>query len=99
VRTESGQLGNFPSQNARNRRYSIYSIKDGGEQRARGISELRGQESTPWTHKSFIFKRRLISQAGRRGFEPRLPLQLAAIPTKQPRKNGVNSVALIRSEI
>jgi hypothetical protein len=57
-----------------NRRYSIYSIKDGGEKRARGISELRGQESTPWTHKSFVYKRRLISQAGRRGFEPRLPL-------------------------
>jgi len=58
-----------------NRRYSIYSIKDGGERRARGISELRGQESTPWTHKSFIYKQGLISQAGRRGFEPRLPLQ------------------------
>ena len=59
-----------------NRRYSIYSIKDGGERRARGISELRGQESTPWTHKSFVYKRRLISQAGRRGFESRLPLHL-----------------------
>ena len=57
-----------------NRRYSIYSIKDGGERRARGISELRGQESTPWTHKSFIYKQGLISQAGRRGFDPRLPL-------------------------
>ena len=61
--------------NSGNRRYSIYSIKDGGERRARGISELGGQESTPWTHKSCIFKRGLISQAGRRGFEPRLPLQ------------------------
>ncbi|MCL5744916.1 MAG: hypothetical protein M1541_13490, partial [Acidobacteria bacterium] len=60
----SAALGNFPSQNARNRRYSIYSIKDGGEKRARGISELRGQESTPWTHKSFIYKQGLISQAG-----------------------------------
>src|ERR1039458_9989825 len=59
-----------------NRRYSIYSIKNGGERRARGISELRGQESTPWTHKSFIYKQGLISQAGRRGFEPRLPLQI-----------------------
>ena len=59
-----------------NRRYSIYSIKDGGERRARGISELRGQESTPWTHKSFIYKQGLISQAGRRGFESRLPLHL-----------------------
>ena len=59
-----------------NRRYSIYSIKDGGERRARGISELRGQESTPWTHKSFIYKQGLISQAGRRGFEPRLPLHV-----------------------
>ena len=32
---------------ARDRRYSIYSIKDGCEKRARGIGELRGQESTP----------------------------------------------------
>jgi len=55
-------------------RYSIYSIKDGGEKRARGISELRGQESSPWTHKSFVCKRRLISQAGRREFEDWLPL-------------------------
>jgi hypothetical protein len=29
------------------RRYSIYSIKDGGKNEARGITELRGQESTP----------------------------------------------------
>ncbi len=71
-----GALGSFPSQNARVRRYSIYSIKDGGDRRTRGISELRCQESTPWTHKSLVFKRQLISQAGRRGFESRLPLQL-----------------------
>jgi len=59
-----------------NRGYSIYSIKDGGERRARGISELRSQESTPWTHKSFIYKQGLISQAGRRGFESGLPLHV-----------------------
>lgn len=35
------------------RRYSMCSIKDGGERRARGIHELRGQESTAWMHKSF----------------------------------------------
>jgi hypothetical protein len=36
------------------------------EGRPRGISELGCLVSTPWTHKSFIDKRRLISQAGRR---------------------------------
>ena len=51
-----------------NRRYSVYSIKDGGARQARGISELRGQESMPWTHKSFIYKQGLISQPGRCGF-------------------------------
>jgi hypothetical protein len=29
------------------RRYSIYSVKDGGEDECRGISELGGQEPTP----------------------------------------------------
>jgi len=32
-------LGNFPSQNSWDRRYSIYSIRDSGERRAREISE------------------------------------------------------------
>jgi len=45
------------------------------KRRARGISGLGCLVSTPWTHKSFINKRRLDSQAGRRGFESRLPLQ------------------------
>src|SRR5580692_11550068 len=56
--------------------YSIYSINGGSEGRPRGISELGCLVSTPWTHKSFIDKRRLTSQAGRRGFEPHLPLHL-----------------------
>src|ERR1700677_2223190 len=56
--------------------YSIYSINGGFEGRPRGISELGCLVSTPWTHKSFIDKCRLTSQAGRRGFEPHLPLQL-----------------------
>ena len=45
--------------------YSIYSINNGFRKRSRGISELGCLVSTPWTHKSFIDKRRLISQAGR----------------------------------
>jgi hypothetical protein len=45
--------------------YSIYSINGGFEERPRGISELGSLVSTPWTHKSFIDKRRLTSQAGR----------------------------------
>jgi hypothetical protein len=56
--------------------YSIYSINGGFEGRPRGISELGCLVSTPWTHKSFIDKRRLTSQAGRRGFEPHLPLHV-----------------------
>jgi hypothetical protein len=46
--------------------YSIYSINGGFEERPRGISELGCLVSTPWTHKSFIDKRRLASQVGRR---------------------------------
>ncbi len=56
-------------------RYSIYSVKDGFENRARGISGLGSLVSTPWTHKSIIYNRGTIFQARRRGFEPRLPLQ------------------------
>src|ERR1039457_2926798 len=34
------------------------------------------QEMSPWPQKFFIVKRRPYSQAGRRGFESRLPLHL-----------------------
>jgi len=37
---------------------------------------LNGQDATPWTRKLLIFKCITGSQAGRRGFEPRLPLHL-----------------------
>ena len=67
-------LGSFVLTNASC--YSIYSINDGCGKRSRGTSELGCLVSTPWTHKSFIYKRRLASQAGRRGFEPRLPLHV-----------------------
>src|ERR1019366_2953403 len=71
--------------------YFCAVAKDGGERRARGISELRGQESTPWTHKSFIYKQGLISQAGRRGFESRLLLHLQPVnPEALPVKNPPN---------
>jgi hypothetical protein len=49
---------------------SNYSISGGFEERQRGISELGCLVSMPWTHKSFIDKRRLVFQAGRRRFEP-----------------------------
>jgi len=35
-----------------------------------------GQNASPWSHKFFIFKCVPTSQAGRREFEPRLPLHL-----------------------
>jgi hypothetical protein len=76
--------------------YSIYSINDGLADRPRGISELGCLVSTPWTHKSFIDKRRLISQAGRRGFEPRLPLHvfnsLRGLPPEKRRTNEVRPI-------
>jgi hypothetical protein len=34
------------------------------------------QDGRPWAHKFFIHKRTEVSQAGRRGFDPRLPLHL-----------------------
>ena len=37
--------------------------------------DLNDQKTTPLTPKSFIYNRYPFSQAGRRGFEPRLPLQ------------------------
>jgi hypothetical protein len=46
--------------------YSVYSINDGVEERPRGISELGCLVSTPWTHKSFIYERRLISSVSSR---------------------------------
>ena len=43
-------------------------LKDTLRNRPRGINELRCHVSTPWTHKSFIYNRRVSSQAGLRGF-------------------------------
>jgi len=43
----------------------INFINGGFEERPRGISKLGCLVSTPWTHKSFIDKRRLTSQPGR----------------------------------
>jgi hypothetical protein len=34
------------------------------------------QDGRPWAHKFFIHKRTEVSQAGRRGFDPRLPLHV-----------------------
>jgi hypothetical protein len=36
-------------------------------------------DSPPWTQMFFVSKRHTISQAGRHGFDPRLPLQLSAV--------------------
>jgi hypothetical protein len=59
--------------------YSIYSVKGGFESLTRRISELGCLVSTPWTQKSFISNRRVISQAGRRGFASRLQLLVFTI--------------------
>lgn len=45
--------------------YSVYSVEDGLEDWLRRISKLGCLVSTPWTTKSFIYKRQLNSKAGR----------------------------------
>src|ERR1022692_1577183 len=37
----------------------------------------------PWTHMFFIYNPRLVSQAGRRGFESRLPLHCFSMTDKE----------------
>jgi hypothetical protein len=59
--------------------YAVYAVKDGYENPKRGISELASLVSTPWTHKLFIYNRTVSFQAGRRGFEPRLPLHFQQV--------------------
>jgi hypothetical protein len=56
--------------------YTVYSVKGASGNGPRRISELGSLVSTPWTPKSFIYNRAIISQAGRRRFDPGLPLQL-----------------------
>ena len=75
--------------------YSVYSIKDGLKNGSRRISELHSQASTRLTHKSCIFNRRVISQAGRRRFDPGLPLhKINNLQSPENPTNGFHSISL-----
>jgi coproporphyrinogen III oxidase len=56
--------------------YSVYSVKRRLEERGVFAAFFDGQNASPWPTKLFIFNFSTISQAGRRGFDPRLPLHV-----------------------
>jgi len=56
--------------------YSIYSVFVLFEATLVFSVVRSGQNASPWSQLFFIFKCVPTSQAGRRGFEPHLPLQL-----------------------
>jgi hypothetical protein len=60
-------------------RYSVYSDKTVDPRRSEKLSGFQWSEFGALAPMSFIFKRQFISQAGRRGFDPRLPLHYLAL--------------------
>jgi hypothetical protein len=56
--------------------YSVYSVFVLFEATLVFSVVRRGQNASPWSQLFFIFKCVPTSQAGRRGFEPHLPLHL-----------------------
>jgi hypothetical protein len=56
--------------------YLVYLINQEGENGSLKNLDLYDQKTAPLTPNSFIYNRYPFSQAGRRGFEPRLPLHL-----------------------
>jgi hypothetical protein len=56
--------------------YLVYLINQEGENRSLKNIDLYDQKTAPLTPNSFIYNRYPFSQAGRRGFEPRLPLHI-----------------------
>ena len=56
-------------------RYLVYLNNGALGERVVKTMDLCDQKTAPWTPKPFIYNRRSYSQAGRRGFESRLPLQ------------------------
>jgi hypothetical protein len=69
----SGVLGGLESIK---RCYSVYSIKAESQRWARNSVDAGCQKASPWTSKLFICNFCPSSQAGRRGFDPRLPLHV-----------------------
>jgi hypothetical protein len=67
-----------PARRARNgfdSRYLVYLNNRAAGKGSVKTIDLCDQKTAPLTPKSFIYNRRSYSQAGRRGFDPRLPLQ------------------------
>src|SRR5689334_9702606 len=60
-------------------RYLDYLNNRPLEKRVMKTMDLCDQKTAPLTPKSFIYIRRPFSQAGRRGFESRLPLQKTSL--------------------
>src|ERR1700733_13729814 len=68
-----------PARRARNgfdSRYLVYLNNRAAGKGSVKTIDLCDQKTAPLTPKSFIYNRRSYSQAGRRGFESRLPLHL-----------------------
>ena len=70
------QTGDFEVQNWEVSRYLVYLNNRAAGKGSVKTIDLCDQKTAPLTPKSFIYNRRSYSQAGRRGFEPRLPLHL-----------------------
>ena len=68
------KAGDFEARNWDVSRYLVYlNNRAAGKGSVKTIA-LYDQKTAPLTPKSFIYNRRSYSQAGRRGFDPRLPL-------------------------
>src|SRR3954447_8197744 len=72
--SEGSRLGVLGGLESRKRRYSVYSNKAEFQRWARNSVDAGCQKASPWTSKLFICNFCPSSQAGRRGFEPCLPL-------------------------
>ena len=73
----SAKVGNGkPRTTIQASRYLVYLNNRAAGKRSVKTIDLCDQKTAPLTPKSFIYNRRSYSQAGRRGFESRLPLHL-----------------------
>ena len=84
IRAEAGMVpkhksGDFEVQDRDVFRYLVYLNNRAAGKGSVKTIDLRDQKTAPLTPKSFIYNRRSYSQAGRRGFESRLPLQFSIV--------------------
>jgi hypothetical protein len=71
IEPEQVSPDNSPAEN----RYLVYLVKGHSRRPFLRTNDLPDQKTSPWTPKFFIYNRIPFSQAGRHGFESRLPLQ------------------------